>query len=157
MKQKWRKKGTDRRTSESNWLDKEYWSCYGTPNSNRPPKDHPSLSLSLTHSRWAFFKTIYLWDKFWIAPDQKWNSRLRVPWVRFLIFILNLKKKKEKKKRGSFFVTCFCIKNKDNANFLFNKLPYIFILSVNSENLIVEYYIFLLYPSCLQIFKKFKD
>ena len=51
-----------------------------------------SLSLSLTHSRWAFFKTIYLWDKFWIAPDQKWNSRLRVPWVRFLIFILNFKK-----------------------------------------------------------------
>lgn len=41
-----------------------------------------SISLSLSLSRWAFFKTIYLGDKFWIAPDQKWNSRLRVPWIR---------------------------------------------------------------------------
>ena len=113
MKQKWRKKGTDRRTSESNWLDKEYWSCYGTPNSNRPPKDHPSLSLSLTHSRWAFFKTIYLWDKFWIAPDQKWNSRLRVPWVRFLIFILNFKKIIiRRKKEVVFLLHVFALKIK---------------------------------------------
>ena len=99
------------------------------------------LSLSLTHSRWAFFKTIYLWDKFWIAPDQKWNSRLRVPWVRFLIFILNLKKKKE----VVFLLHVFALKIKIMLIFYLTNyhisLYWVWILKIKSLNIVYSYYI----------------
>ena len=49
-----RERERHRRTSESNWLDMECWSCYGTPNRNRSPKDRSSLSRCLNVG--LFFK-----------------------------------------------------------------------------------------------------